>query len=106
MRQSNLDQFLPALLGLVLAFFGGEYVLTIATVEAFRLGGWEKAKACLGVLYVSYQTALKASREDDKCDDNNDGVPDVNQISKKELASRKLLLCLEVYFVCFGFFGH
>lgn len=96
MRERNLDQFLPALLGLVLAFFGGEYVLTIATVEAFRLGGWDKTKTCLGILYTSYQTALKASREDDQRDDNNDGVADVKQISKKELASRKMLLCLEV----------
>jgi len=96
LKQYHLDQFLPALLGLVLAFFGGQFVLTIATVEAFRLGGWEKTRAFLVVLQANYQEALKANREDDGRDDDHDGIPDVKQISKQQLASRKMLLFLKV----------
>jgi len=95
-QQYHADEFVPALLGLVLAFFGGQFVLTIATVEAFRLGGWEKTRACLVVLHDNYKIALEKSREDDSKDENNDGVADVKQISKQELASRKIVLFLRV----------
>mmetsp|Transcript_23191 Transcript_23191/g.38146 ORF Transcript_23191/g.38146 Transcript_23191/m.38146 type:complete len:321 (+) Transcript_23191:31-993(+) len=89
------EEFLPALCGLTLVFFGGHFLTLIAAVEAFRLTGWDRSKKCLGDLWESYKVAMAAYKKDDEKDDDNDGAPDVKQISSDDLLRRKLLVLLK-----------
>ncbi len=84
------EQFFPLLFGLILCFFGGSYLTLIAAVEAVRLTVWEKLSKAVKDMYQNYCVALEASQKDDMVDDNGDGVPDVQQISKKDLITRKV----------------
>jgi hypothetical protein len=84
------EQLAPILTGLVLCCFGGSYVTLIAAVEAFRLTGYQRMSAALGIIYQSALTALEASRKDDAVDADGDGVADVLQISQQQLLTRKL----------------
>jgi len=88
------QDLVPMFFGLVLIFFGGYFVTTIACVEAFRIAGWDRFKKCMIQLYESYKDFKKKSDEDDTRDDDNDGIPDVQQIDSKELVTRKLKLFL------------
>jgi hypothetical protein len=72
----------------------GYFPMLIATVEAFRTIGYDRTKASLIELYKSYRIAREASEKDDTLDENNDGVADVNQISKSQLISRKIRVVL------------
>jgi len=89
------DEFVPILSGLVMAFFGGYYFTLFAAVEAYRLCGFQQTKDCLVDLYNNYLVVRDASEKDDQLDENNDGIPDVKQISSKELFTRKLSLVLK-----------
>lgn len=91
----NPEQFFPLVFGLVLCFFGGSYVTLIAAVEAVRLSVWERMKTSFWALRKQYVAAKEASKKDDAVDDNKDGVPDVQQITKKDLLSRKVVLVLK-----------
>eukprot|EP00798_Chlamydomonas_sp_ICE-L_P023163 gene23163-30371_t len=84
------EAFLPGVFGLFLVFFGGQFPLIVAAIEAFRLTGWETTKASLITLWESYKLAKAASDKDDLIDDDKDGIPDVQQIGKRALATRKL----------------
>lgn len=81
-----------AFLGLLMVFFGGTYVTTIAAVEAFRQCGWERTEKHLRILFANYEKASQASKKDDEKDEDGDGIPDVEQISNTELYRRKALL--------------
>lgn len=81
-------------LGLILVFCGGYYPMLIAAVEAIKLCGYDKIHACVLQLWESYKAARDASLKDDQRDDNNDGIADVNQITKSELISRKILVVM------------
>jgi hypothetical protein len=48
------EDLIPAVFGLLLAFFGGTFLLTIATVEAFRASGWDQTKGHLMDIYDDY----------------------------------------------------
>lgn len=85
----------PAAMGLIMCFFGGSYMTLIAAVEAYRLTGWESTYNCVMDLYHDFQKVADASKKDDAVDDNNDGIPDVQQIDSKELITRKTLLFLK-----------
>ena len=86
------DVLLPSLIGFILCFFGGEFVLLIAAVEAYRICGWTESLKCAKDLLHDFQAVAVASKKDDAVDDNHDGIPDVDQISTKELTARKLTL--------------
>ena len=88
------DILIPAIFGLFLSFFGGTFLLTLACIEAYRMCGWNQTMKHLGVLYSTYCQVLHASHLDDQVDDNNDGIADVKQITKKQLIERKVLLAL------------
>ena len=107
------EEFLPALAGLTVAFFGmlfvcinifsslknvvptgGHFLTTIAAVEAFRMAGYARILECLKDLRTNYYAVKEASEKDDTVDEDNDGIADVLQISTKELAQRKLRLLL------------
>jgi hypothetical protein len=82
-------------IGLVLIFFGGTFMTIIAAVEAYRISCWEDSKKQLLILQQNFQKAWEESRKDDLVDDNNDGIADVEQISKEELLKRKGLILLK-----------
>lgn len=54
----------PALVGLVMIFFGGHYVTTIAAVEAFHLVGWHNLEKSFRLLRLNYRKARLGLRRD------------------------------------------
>ena len=76
--------------GFLICFFGGSYPTTIAAAEAWRQAGGKEAVMHFKDLLGEVQHVIKASEEDDKKDDDHDGIADVNQISSKELVLRKM----------------
>jgi len=95
LRPYHPELLAPAFMGLVMCFFGGSYMTLIAAVEAYRMTGWESTHQCVLDLYTDLQKVLIANQKDDSRDDNNDGVPDVQQIDAKDLITRKTLLFLK-----------
>eukprot|EP00457_Paulinella_chromatophora_P006523 gb/GEZN01006541.1/.p1 GENE.gb/GEZN01006541.1/~~gb/GEZN01006541.1/.p1 ORF type:complete len:341 (+),score=36.66 gb/GEZN01006541.1/:161-1183(+) len=79
-------------LGLLLMFFGGSFVTTIACFEAVRMAGWTQISTAVTSLWEDYKKVKAASDKDDSRDDDNDGIADVQQISKQQLISRKMQL--------------
>jgi len=79
-----------AILGLILVFYGGIFVLTISAVETFYLTGWEKFITSFLWLKHNFSILWDKSREDDKKDENGDGIADVLQITARELFTRKV----------------
>jgi len=88
------EDILLAILGLLLCFFGGTFSALIAAIEAFRLTGWETTRDCCQSLYDDYKKVKEAYIEDEKKDENNDGVEDTKQLSASELLARKAHLVL------------
>jgi hypothetical protein len=82
------------LYGVGLCFFGGVFSATIAAVETFRMHGWNKVKPCLLELQKDYYEVMKAHKEDELRDDDQDGTPDTKQITAQQLAQRKFFLVL------------
>jgi len=80
--------------GLVICFFGGMYPTTMAALEAWRQCGGKQALQNLSDLKDQFVRVLEASEQDDKKDDDNDGIADVEQISSKELVVRKLKIAV------------
>lgn len=89
------ELLLPTLIGIVLCFFGGDFVLVISAVEAYRVAGWSTTRQCIVDLIADFQAVAEASKKDDSVDDNKDGVADVKQISTKELFNRKMLIFIQ-----------
>jgi hypothetical protein len=83
-------QLVYALIGLVIAFFGGTFAVTISAAEAFYASGYQVLVKNGTYLYKEFQILWKKSREDDMKDENNDGIADVEQITVKELITRKI----------------
>lgn len=89
------EEWIPAIIGFILCFYGGAFCTTIAAVEAFRLCGYETSKAAVNKLYDQYKTAAVASEKDDMKDENHDGVADVSKLSPKDLFKRKAKLAFK-----------
>lgn len=89
------ELLIPGFCGLIMCFFGGSFPMLIAAAEAYRLVGYESSLKCIRDLNDDFGKFLLASKQDDARDDDNDGISDVIQISKKELAQRKVLLFLK-----------
>lgn len=64
-------------------------------VEAVLQGGYGRILKALETLAQQTKHLREANEKDDALDENRDGIPDVQQISKQELASRKLYLYLK-----------
>lgn len=90
------ELLIPCFIGFILCFFGGSFLTIIAAVEAFNMCGSEATVQCFNELYAEFMKASIENAKDDKKDDDNDGVPDVLQVSNTELLSRKTLLFLKV----------
>jgi hypothetical protein len=87
------EDFFPALLGLAMVFFGGDFPVLIAAVTAFRETGVKDSMvSAFGDIMKEFNEVLEKSKKDDLKDDNNDGIPDVEQIPAAEVAKRKLIL--------------
>ena len=84
------QQYGPLIIGLIICFFGGSYMTIIATVEAVRLTVWGRIRASMKILWSNYLKANDASKKDDEIDADNNGIPDVKEITKQELLSRKM----------------
>eukprot|EP01031_Cornospumella_fuschlensis_P025734 gene25734-31080_t len=96
LRPYRLDLLVPSLVGLIMCFFGGSFLLTIAAVEAFRMTGYETTLQCVRDLLEDLKKVKEASDKDNDKDEDGDGVKDVLQISPAALLQRKALLALRV----------
>ena len=79
-----------AIIGLILTFFGGAFAVTISAAEAFYNTGYETFFNNAKNLYQEFSILWKKSREDDEKDEDGDGIKDVEQITVKELLTRKI----------------
>jgi len=91
----RLDLLVPAVAGLIMCFFGGTFCTLIAAIEAYRMVGWEHQCKLANDLLTDFKAFAVVSQADDKEDLDKDGVPDVQQISARELTQRKMLLFLK-----------
>jgi hypothetical protein len=90
----NPEALLGMFTGFMLIFFGGFFIVTVALVEAFKQGGSDTMFENLATLQGQIKAVQEANVEDDKKDEDGDGVADVLQITKDQLAQRKLRLAL------------
>mmetsp|Transcript_56069 Transcript_56069/g.133060 ORF Transcript_56069/g.133060 Transcript_56069/m.133060 type:complete len:342 (+) Transcript_56069:23-1048(+) len=60
----KLDVWGPALFGLLLVFFGGRFLSTVAAVEAVRMMGFHRLWDHVQKLHINYQNGLIAARKD------------------------------------------
>lgn len=88
----NPQQFFPVIAGLAMVFFGGSYLTIIAAAEAVRLSVWERLSTSVRVLHKNYLLAKEANAKDNSVDADGNGVADVDEISNKELFTRKVYL--------------
>jgi hypothetical protein len=58
------ELLLPSFAGLVMCFFGGSFVTTIAAAEAYRLVGYESTRECLKTLTEEFQQVVQAAERD------------------------------------------
>ena len=86
---------MEAVTGLVTCFFGGMFPTLIAASEAFTQAGWDTTRRALEDLYDEALAIAEESKKDDAVDDDGDGIADVDQISDRELYTRKLQLVLK-----------
>jgi len=91
----KLELLLPSFIGFIMCFFGGTFVTLISAFEAYRMSAWPHTYQCLISLHEDFMLFQEANKDDDVKDDDNDGVPDVLQISNEALLQRKLLLFLK-----------
>lgn len=87
-------ELLYVLVGFGMVYFGGTFMTLIAAFEAYRISAWEETARQINILRHNFNIAWDASREDDKIDDDKDGIPDVQQIESSELIQRKLKILL------------
>jgi len=88
------EELVPAVVGILLVFFGGTFAVLIQAIEAARLFGFNKTMQSLRVLFRQLAIARDAYERDNKVDEDKDGVADVKQIDTKQLAIRKMTLFL------------
>ena len=86
------ELLIPSFCGFIMCFFGGSFPMLIAAVEAYKMIGYESSLKCIRDLSEDFSKFSLASKQDDDKDEDNDGIPDVEQISSKDLAQRKVLL--------------
>lgn len=92
----NPELLFPSVCGLILCFFGGCFASLIATVEAVHNFGYTGIKNSVLAIAKDIRTAWDAHKKDNEKDDNNDGIPDVEQINNIQLLNRKIVLMLKV----------
>lgn len=78
--------------GLSLCFFGGRYAVALAAIEAFQASG---GSTMLADARDIAEELRKANEEDEKADENKDGIPDAKQIDGQSLLTRKCAMVLK-----------
>eukprot|EP00397_Hematodinium_sp_SG-2012_P025693 GEMP01026862.1.p1 GENE.GEMP01026862.1~~GEMP01026862.1.p1 ORF type:complete len:351 (-),score=76.81 GEMP01026862.1:1127-2179(-) len=91
----NLHELGTGFAGLIMCFFGGEFPLIIVAVESFVSTSYKPVMNSLLDLYDQYQKAMDAHKKDDAVDEDEDGVPDVQQITETEYVRRKGLVLVK-----------
>lgn len=86
------EDLFPAIYGLFLVFFGGVYMTIVASAEAAYQFGWDRIKVSLIALHGEWHKASDAFQRDNKIDKDRDGVADVEEMSAKDLAARRLMV--------------
>ncbi len=66
LRPYKVSYLLPCAAGLVMCFFGGNFMTTIAAVEAYRSVGYEQTLHCLKTLMADFALVAEASAADDR----------------------------------------
>mmetsp|Transcript_22298 Transcript_22298/g.31179 ORF Transcript_22298/g.31179 Transcript_22298/m.31179 type:complete len:385 (-) Transcript_22298:189-1343(-) len=66
LKETHWQIYIPAILGLIMVFYGGAFMFLIAAVEAYRISGWEKTQKCMRDLYRNYSELVEADAIDDK----------------------------------------
>ena len=89
------ELLLPAFAGLILVFFGGEFLTLIAAVEAYKMCSHETMVKCVHDLTTDFTKFYEANKLDDKVDADGNGVADSTEASAQALATRKTLLFLK-----------
>ncbi len=74
----------------MLCFFGGYFATLTAAVEAYRITGWERTRDALCVIARNVEAAQRANMKDDELDEDGNGIPDTQEISRRELVVRKI----------------
>jgi hypothetical protein len=64
-------------------------------IEAFRISGYNESNKSFHDFAVDIDKLLLANDADDERDDNKDGIPDVCQIPRDQLAKRKATLVMQ-----------
>jgi hypothetical protein len=94
--QYQLHDILPAVGGLVMCFFGGEFPFLIVAGETFYTTSKKAVYEAVDDLKQQYEKGVEAHKKDEQVDDDHDGTPDVQQISEKEYLQRKVFLAIKV----------
>lgn len=64
LRPYHTDEVMHISFALVLLFMGGQFAMTIACVQAFKMSGWSTMKEAWAHLQEGYTTALEALNKD------------------------------------------
>jgi len=92
-KRYHLEDLMPCILGLLMAFYGSDFPLLIGAVVALRVTGiWQGIYHGFSAIWQQVETAWQATLADDRRDDNGDGVADVSQIPQSQLLIRKMLV--------------
>jgi hypothetical protein len=89
----------PSFAGLVMCFFGGSFVTTIAAAEAYRLVGYESTRECLKSLIEDFKQVLQAAERDAAM-----GVDDVEpSYDSAKITSRGAIISVMISLIfCLG----
>jgi len=74
----------------MLCFFGGYFATLTAAVEAYRITGWQRTRDALVVIARNVEAAQRANMKDDELDEDGNGIPDTQEISRQQLVIRKI----------------
>lgn len=89
------EKVIYAGLGFAVCFFGGIFPATIAAVEAWNLCGGQDAINCVKLLYKEALKVQEAHEEDEKKDDDGNGIPDVKEGTAKQQVVRKISIAAQ-----------
>lgn len=84
------------LMGFFMAFFGSRYLLLLAAIEAARQSGYKGFKDNLWIIYENFEKIYRQNLLDNAVDADGNGKADVDELSRKDLFTRKFKLFLRV----------
>jgi hypothetical protein len=87
--ESLPKDYIELIIGIIFCFFGGIFPALFAAIEAAKNGGIATVVEALRDLGDEAMNIIEANKKDDKVDENEDGISDVDQISAKDLLLRK-----------------